>query len=146
MPVVSHLRERQHSEDWLTVEFGHRNLPIHKMMRNLSGKRSYIGLETWQRDIGGEKEAFYRRLGLDTVTKNSFFLDAPRINLDANAEPVTLLPAGIADEVFAANLVSDPQISEYGVELFLREATRLAKIGGLIVMAETITPELDISA
>ena len=62
----------------------------------------------------------------------------------ADAAGRLALEKGIADEVVAKNVLTDPTISRERAGAILQEMSRVAKTGGKIIFVETNTPSLEL--
>lgn len=157
--LTAHLNTRATSSSFSFVEFGHRATPIAPHIPDLSGTRTYIGIESWLRDRspydGFKHVASELRLAAEGTT--AAYLQnklSGKIAYDPNDEyyehswydgeydPETILPDDIADELFMGNVLCDPQpgwSTKADKDRLLREAARLLTPSGILVARETIT-------
>jgi hypothetical protein len=151
--VDQYIAQRNADPDFLLIELGHRVSPIaFQQPVGFNGKRAYIGIEAWLRDIYGIEQKHVASL-TDTHRgdQNIFFM--PLFVNDGNDgrfhrtsdeyDPRISLPTGVASEIFMGNVFGDPHIhgGSDRTENLLAEVARLAKLGGTVVIRETITPE-----
>lgn len=149
--VGEYLQARAQNPDFLAVEYGHREKPIaFSDGANFTGGRAYVGVEANLRnpfaclqniiaDSGKKGNHFF--IDHDVGGRRSWRgLDDCDIEGDYNTE--TILPPGVADEVFAANVVTDPIVAQYEdrTKGFVAELARVVAPAGRVILRETITP------
>lgn len=142
------LLQREHNPNYVMVEIGHGHYPVAKN-QEFESPRLYVGFENWQyrsdsKDAARQHTKQFRQAE-GNASKNAVFIsnDSP---LYEKPEYGTVLPEGMADEVFLGNVIGDPHVYEnYGKRIaeMLSEAVRLLSDTGKIVIRETITPNYD---
>lgn len=156
--VSQHMEVRNADPDFVMVEIGHDAVPVaYQQTVPFIDRRAYIGIEAWLRNPYGNKPGFVQLLhdNNNGQSQNIFYINHPphvavvrdednHSYLDGlyHEYTETILPDAVASEVFVSNVFCDPHIV-YNLtftKALLNEATRLTKIGGRIVLRETITP------
>lgn len=152
--VDKYLKTRAENPDFVMVEIGHGNFPVAFQQGGFTGDRAYIGVEAWLRDLCGKKN-YVESLRQQRGEQNIFFIDHDTIGTtDWSCDPdggfleytgsysaETILPPGTANEVFLSNVFGDPHVAfSGGSEALVKETSRLAKLGGFVIIRETITP------
>jgi hypothetical protein len=153
----AHLAARAANPSFTMVEMGHDWLPVAEHQPTaFTGQRVYIGIEAWLRDpYGAKRSGLVEKTADIRASQNVFFMAQDlggEVCRDSDETPSwysgeydtqTVLPDGIADEVFMSNVFCDPHIAHYGdrTERLLTEVARLTADGGKIVLRETITPQ-----
>lgn len=162
-PLIEvHLQHRTNDPKFIMVKFGHDAVPVaYNSAATFEGDRAYIGIESWLRDPHGSKRDHLRRKHADHVgNQNIFYLtqdvggEVKRAEepgggttawYEGPYQTETILPRGVAGEVFASNVFSDPYVaySKERTEAALTEMFRVAEPGAMVVIRETITPDLE---
>lgn len=160
--VEAYLLQRDEAPAFVMVEFGHGARPVAYQQTKFSGERAYVGVEAWLRDPDYRKRRQVEKLSAEPAhsTQNVFYLtqtlsDAEAVdstpmavtyynNHGKNYETATLLPDKAADEVFLSNVFGDPHVAKVprNTTKLLTEVARLLDKNAIIVLRETITPEM----
>ncbi len=130
-----YLHERDNNPDFLMIEFGHGDTPVHTLQPTFTGQRAYIGVESWMRDPDGKKRQYIDQILRTREDQNVFFMESYQSEL---------LPDDIADEVVLSNVFGDPKVAhdaDASVEI-LHTVSRLLHDTGRLVVRETLTPHL----
>lgn len=150
--VGEYLKSRTENPDFVMVEIGHDNFPVAFQQGGFTKKRAYIGVEAWLRDLCGKRD-YVESLRQNRGKQNIFFIDHNTEGLiyrdrktgesgyfgDYSAE--TCLPPEVANEVLLNNVFGDPHVAfSKGTEALIKETARLTKLGGYVIIRETITP------
>lgn len=154
--VEKYLGDRSRNPSLVVVEFGHGDNPIAlKNLRFYRGDREYIGVEANLRDRAGDSRKMLDEIVQKNPFRNLTFLNhelGGKLELvmdkelaefyDGEYNARTKLNDEVANEVFLANVITDPIVanSEKRVLSLLGEVARISKPEGIIVMKETITP------
>lgn len=154
----TYLEDREDAGSFSFVELGHRVKPISFYIPNLTGQRTYVGIETWIRDRNPydpypEK---IKKLYAQSESMNAAYHFHPlpgKVFFDADDEAYehpwysgeypaeTIMPPGAADELFLANILGDPTVAySERRDAILAESARLLAPSGTMVIRETMTP------
>jgi len=157
--LPGYLERRSSSSSFSFVEIGHRATPIAPHIPDLTGERTYVGIESWLRDQSpyGGFSYLASELRLAAKGTTAAYLHNKLSGeiaydpgdeyyehswYDGEYDPETPLPDGVADELFMGNVLCDPQpgwSSRKDKDRLLREVTRLLAPTGVLVTRETIT-------
>lgn len=159
--VSAFLQFREGARVYSVVEIGHGICPILFNDMNFQGERHYFGVESWLRDSeGAKRKRLVTELALFGQPPNAHFLlhdpgveviqdpeamqeekSASWLSGDYNAK--TSLQDSMANEVFMGNVLGDPHIAynSNAKTALAKEAGRLLKVGGCLVVRETLTPQ-----
>jgi hypothetical protein len=145
--------ESRNRDDFILVELGHRLTPILPNQKPFIGSRAYIGVEADLRNPYGmfDKEMQdikdeYRSQNVfftkhDTGGRAVFIDEGVSKEYEGEYNAKTILPNGVADEVFVGNVFGDYHIAWHkNTQKLLRECSRIVDPNGMIVIRETITP------
>ena len=153
-----YMEARNADPDFVMVEIGHDAVPVaYQQPVPFTDRRVYIGIEAWLRNPYGNKPGFVQSLHDQNngQAQNIFYIHHPShvavIHDEDNYSYLaglyhkyteTILPEGVASEVFVSNVFCDPHIAydRASTKALLTEAARLVKAGGRVVLRETITP------
>jgi hypothetical protein len=156
--IDRHLRKRKDNDQLVMVEFGHAEHPVaYQQDFKFTGDRRYIGVEGWisdplgrrrheldllQEQMGQGQNIRYitQDLGIHTEDKSL------RGTSDYSGiyTPETELEDGIATEIVASNLLSDPIIAfnlTRAAALLTEMSRVLERPDGIIVCRETVSPQ-----
>ena len=139
------LEERTQQTDYVLVELGHSKYPV-AARQDFVDRRLYVGVEAWYyRSPQVDERMTSLSVRSEKLEQNIVFIDNPTGRTSYVGEtydPETVLPAGIADEVFLGNVFGDPIIAfQTGrTDALLSEARRLMGEAGRILIRETYTP------
>jgi hypothetical protein len=149
--LENYLEQRQ-ADPFIMVEIGHGPRPVAYNQVAFTGQRAYIGVEGWLRDSLGDRRKALRRMHEPFIDQNIFYIQqilGEVANHDSELiyagdyDPVTILPAKAANEVFLSNVFGDPKVAsmEGHTEALAEEMSRLMAENGRAVVRETLTPQ-----
>lgn len=156
--VNHHLEARNADPNFVMIEIGHDAVPVaYQQPVPFTNSRAYIGVEAWLRNPYGNKPGFVQALHDENngLAQNIFYINHPPhvavVHDEDNYSYLvglyhkyteTILPTGIASEVFVSNVFCDPHIaySRESTKALLAETARLVATDSRVVLRETITP------
>ena len=112
------------------VEVGTNIIPVPFIGGKSFEHDTYIGVDVKEENARKARENSDHRFASET--KNIFFLNA-----DAKKLP---LADDSVDELYMGNLIGDPGVTQKEKEIFFKEASRVLKNEGRLVVKETNTP------